>query len=190
MTRKRFKCHYLQIKKTLGGKNVVESLMEQMWQKQMIIHPMFPFDMMDIMFVVGLYLGLLSDLWLINMSRELWLIRRSVHKLFDVKSLNNSKLSEWKNNSNRSSLSSYQRLHSSGIPTAISSSVAPLAPEITRRSLSIVWVGGIKRDGSDKQQEVNIKKVRNHPQYDKQSSDHDITILELRLVLILESLLP
>ena len=133
MTRKRFKCHYSQIKKTLGGKNVVESLVEQMWQKQMIIHPMFPFDMMDFMFVVGLYLGLLSDLWLINMtldsrvlSRELWLIRRSIHKLFDVKSLNNSKLSEWKNNSNRSSLSSYQRLHSSGIPTVISSSVAPL----------------------------------------------------------------
>ena len=61
MTRKRFKCHYSQIKKTLGGKNVVESLVAQMWLKQMIIHPMFPFDMMDIMFVVGLYLGLLSE---------------------------------------------------------------------------------------------------------------------------------
>ena len=61
MTRKRFKCHYSQIKKTLGGKNVAESLVAQMWLKQMIIHPMFPFDMMDFMFVVGLYLGLLSD---------------------------------------------------------------------------------------------------------------------------------
>ena len=56
----------------------------------------------------------------------------------------------------------------------------PLTQNCTHRSLAKVWAGGIKRDGSDKKQEVNIKKVKNHPQYDKKTSDHDITILELR----------
>jgi len=42
-----------------------------------------------------------------------------------------------------------------------------------------VWVGGIKADGSDKKQEARIKYVRNHPDYNKKTSDDDITLLHL-----------
>ena len=42
-----------------------------------------------------------------------------------------------------------------------------------------VIVGGIKRDGSDKQQELGISRIWNHPNYIKDILENDITVIEL-----------
>ena len=42
-----------------------------------------------------------------------------------------------------------------------------------------VIVGGIKRDGSDKQQELGISRIRNHPNYINATLENDITVIEL-----------
>ena len=42
-----------------------------------------------------------------------------------------------------------------------------------------VIVGGIKRDGSDKQQELGIKTIWNHPDYIPVILENDITVIEL-----------
>ena len=43
-----------------------------------------------------------------------------------------------------------------------------------------VIVGGIKRDGSDKQQELTIKQVFNHPDYNPATIENDISVIELK----------
>ena len=51
------------------------------------------------------------------------------------------------------------------------------------RHFDTVIVGGIKRDGSDKQQELRIKSVRNHCEYVPGILENDITVVELESAL-------
>ena len=45
------------------------------------------------------------------------------------------------------------------------------------------FVGGIKRNGSDKQQELNIKRVLNHRDYEPVILENDISVIELQSAL-------
>ena len=51
------------------------------------------------------------------------------------------------------------------------------------REYDTVIVGGIKRDGSDKQQELRIKTVWNHRNFNNDTLENDITVIELKSAL-------
>lgn len=48
-----------------------------------------------------------------------------------------------------------------------------------------VWIGGVKRDGSDKIQKVKVIAAVNHPSYNKRTNNNDITIVSVQPPIVL-----